>query len=202
MKKLTVPNNTGSTGVIIVVAIVGVLVLALAGYLLYINKSTKLNPIAQLSNKCAASEKDCEIFDSINSYRETKKLSPFKYDKNVCTKIQEFTNDFKEMHSDGKKINNSILSSNLRKLGNDSKYEELLGDPNTYTEEQKNKEKRLKYSIRVFETKNATTDIEKYNSDYIEDFEGDYTFACVTSSSADVKGDYDFTSIYLVEFKK
>ncbi len=200
MKKIYAPNNTGSSYLIIIIASVAVLVLALGGYFLFFNKSGS-NPLTRLTNKCTSSEKACELIENINKYRESKKLSPVRFDGEVCAKIQNFTNDMKEIYSDNSvKLNNDSVKENLDRLRNDSKYESLIGDY-TLSDKEIDNDRRIRYFIRIIETNNLETDVKKYSDSYQELFAGDYNTACITTSSKEIKGDYDFASFYFVNFK-
>jgi len=201
MKNNFAQNNKGSTYIIVIVALVSVLILSIGSYFLFFNKGS--NPLLVLTNKCSGNEKACTHFDNINKYREEKKLSPLKWDSEICSRIQSFANDLKEIYKDE---SNVVFNTSTRKtfdnLRNDSKYKDLIGEYSGI-EEERNKDRRVMYDIQVKELGDLKVDLDNrvYGPKYKEDLTKSYTHGCIVVSDPKIDGKNDFAAFYFVELR-
>lgn len=194
-------NNKGSTFIIVIVALIAVLILGMGIYFLFFQKTS--NPFLFLTSKCSGNEKACTHFDNINKYREEKKLSPLKWDSEICSRIQNFANDLKEIYKDE---SNVVFDTATRKtfdnLRNDTKYKDLIGDYSGI-EEEKAKDKRVKYDIHVKELSDLKVDLDNkvYGPKYKNSLTEPYTHGCIVVSDSKLDGKNDFAAFYFVELR-
>ena len=87
-------------------------------------------------------------------------------------------------------------------LRNDTKYKDLIGDYSGI-EEEKAKDKRVKYDIQVKELGDLKVDLDNkvYGPKYKDSLTEPYTHGCIVVSDPKVDGKNDFAAFYFVELR-